>query len=386
MNSLMYILLVLGVLILLILPFSKCNLKFYILLVAAFFSFFGFLYDPFAQLDAVKVGSGVDLVRYFNELENFRFFGADYEGYLSQPLSRYYLLFFSQFDSNSFLPGVTAFFIYGINLFLIYKIGQMFHYSNSIISVGLIVFIAFNDYFSTINLIRYPMAMTLFFLILYWDMFCSIKITRLLYIIPILFHPGMVLMVLVRFVSLGNVKQSIILGLGACILFFFGFDSFFDSLISATDSLLGTSIFAAGLQAKTLSYTTDIVYQVPLLTLFVSVFITLILPFFTITLIGINKKWIVNNKQFIIMGCFLVGLSMFFLVTNISTGNMTTRISLAVSFLVGVLIMPIESALVKIRNGNFTYKVFNLLLIGYIIILLAVRWGKQYVSWIAPGL
>jgi hypothetical protein len=382
----MYLLLVFGTICLLIIPFFKYNLKFYMFFVAAFFSFFGFLYDPIAQLDAVKIGSGVDLVRYFDELARFRFYGDSYNGYLSQPLSRYYLMFFSNFDNDHLLPGVTTFLIYIINLTILYKIGKKNKFSDSIIAIGMITFIAFNDYFSTINTIRYPMAMTLFFLVLYWDLFCNIQFVKIFYIIPILFHPGITVLLLSRVISQGRLKYSIIFGIGFVAILISGFYEIFDYLINFTDSLFGTSIFASGLQTKTLSYTDGVVYQVPMLTLMVASFITLILPFFTFIVMRINEEWVIKNRKFITMECFLVIMSIFFLVTNISTGNMTTRISTAVSFFAGVLIMPIEYSFIRYYNEQINYRIFNLFFLGYIGILIVLRFGKQYVSWIAPGL
>ena len=368
----MYILFVLGTISLLVIPLLRCNLKFYIVFVAAFFAFFGFLYDPIAQWDAVKTGGGVDLVRYFGELEKFRFLGDNYEGYSSQPLSRYYLMFFSNFDSNHWLPCITAFIIYFINLILIYKIGKQSNYSKSIIAIGFITFVSFNDYFGTINTIRYPLAVTLFFLVMYWDLFCCIRFSKFLYIVPILFHPGVSIFLLARIMSQGRFKYS--LGFGAIFIAIFvsGFDKIFDYLISYTDSLFGTSVFAIGLQAKTLSYTNDVVYQVPLLTTVTSLFMTISLPFFSVILLHINKKWAKKNRKFITMESFLVIMSLFFLVTNISTGNMTTRIATAVSFFSGVLIMPIEYAFIQYYHKNFNYKIFNIVLFSYIAVLLAV--------------
>lgn len=377
----MYILFALGTILLLIIPLLQCNLKFYIVFVAAFFAFFGFLYDPIAQWDAVKVGQGVDLVRYFDELENFRFFGDSYEGYMSQPLSRYYLMFFSNFNSNHWLPCITAFIIYLVNLILIYKIGKRNDYSMSVIAIGMITFIALNDYFSAIAAIRYPMAMTLFFLVLYWDLFCHIKFSKILYIIPILFHPGTSLLLLARIMSQGRLKYSLFFGIACIAVLVSGFDWIFDYIINYTDS-----IFFTGLQAKTLSYTTGFVYQVPLLTMVVAIFLTLSLPFFTFVLMLINKEWAKQNRKFITMESFLVIMSAVFLVTNISTGNMTARIAGAVSFFSGVLVMPIEYAFIKYYHKNFNYKFFNTLLFGYIAVLIVIKYGKQYISWIAPGL
>ena len=156
----------------------------------------------------------IDIIRMYDEMHTLRILGWDgLNEYNEAPLSKLYLYLISLTGSNHLLSIVNCFFVYFLLLYIIYKVGNKLKIADRINCLG-ILFIAMSIKYATVNTnIRHPLAITIFFVILMYDLIghknrvcCLIG-----YIVSILLHPSMIILLCIRIISRFSLKYSIII-------------------------------------------------------------------------------------------------------------------------------------------------------------------------------
>lgn len=172
---------------------------------------------PIIFIDLVDVLSPtgyIDIIRMYDEMHTLRILGWDgLNEYNEAPLSKLYLYLISLTGSNHLLSIVNCFFVYFLLLYIIYKVGNKLKIADRINCLG-ILFIAMSIKYATVNTnIRHPLAITIFFVILMYDLIghknrvcCLIG-----YIVSILLHPSMIILLCIRIISRFSLKYSIII-------------------------------------------------------------------------------------------------------------------------------------------------------------------------------
>lgn len=204
----MYTFFVLGLLFLAMLSFIRIDTKVYCAMIIIYSAIFLYNFDPYLPLQANPIYS-VDSIRYFATIDNFRVLGDSYDKYAGSPLSRLYLYGFSQlFSDNNLIYPITIFIYYGVSFYILYKFAKKNSFSIYATNVTMILFFVTSDVMKTIEGIRYPIAVSLFMLVFYYDVIVSKRYIAILYIIPFLMHTGTIMLIVLRVMSSLEMKKS----------------------------------------------------------------------------------------------------------------------------------------------------------------------------------
>lgn len=312
---------------------SKIPIKLYFLWMMAIFSIVAFIYDPFLQA-RISGTDGVDLCRHFDTLDMIRL-GLTDSVYIEAPLSALYLnLIAYLFDNNHFLPVISLWIYYGIYFFVMNKFLSYTGVDEALkfFSIGLCILC--DVFFWSMDNIRYPIAIMLFSLVLYYDTVSKAKTVAILYILPILMHPGILILLSIRIMAKFKFIYSVILLSLLGIIMTQYYESILMSAISVFASLPDIQSLFLAISMKSINYSTESVYDIPLIYRVLNIYITLCL-FFVYCLarnIGIDNN--IQIKILCRMTLLTVFLSTVGTVANFMEGNFTARIlSIAPVFL-----------------------------------------------------
>lgn len=145
-----------------------------------------------------------DLFWHYQTLRSFKTMGLEYfsEFNKSESLPVYGLYFYliSLLPDERFLPAITAFLVYGMNFYIIYRLSKRFELDKRGIIILMIFVLCNLNYSGVIMGIRFNLAVTTCFLGLYLDIVekKSILITWPLYVLSLLMHSSIYIMLLVR--------------------------------------------------------------------------------------------------------------------------------------------------------------------------------------------
>lgn len=363
--------------------FFKIKPKVYFTISMLTLGIYAFLFDPIAQW-AVFGGHGMDSIRYYEMLDYFRAYGFNTELYEREPLSTIYLYLLSLLPGYSGTAVITFFITYGIPGILLIKIGKRNYYPDYIINIGLCLYIIFGDYLRAVNGVRYPVAIALFCLALYYDLFSKKKYKKLFYIFPFFMHTGSSLYIISRFVSTKKIKWTVL----GVIIFFFIYQYFLDYILMIMHMVLdplGLGLVVLGVEGKILSYATNdhVVYQQSLLTeiMMILVFIPW-LAINTIAQFSLKNSLTTQEKVVLNSGWVLLLISLVCFVTGLSTGNIPGRIVSYANFPIAILGMRFIASKSQIWIWARLRKVIIYCLILYSFIYILILLLKHYPSWL----
>ncbi|WP_024860107.1 hypothetical protein [Ruminococcus flavefaciens] len=150
------------------------NSKMYVATAVILLSVIAYLFDPIKAW--IENGNYTDLYRFFQDMEAFRVYGwnGDREyfstTYNNLPLVKMFLYFISLLGNFRFLSLITCLIVYGFFGKLLCDIQCDEMRDARFASTGMFMFIAMENFKVAITNIRMPIGMTLFCLILYYDM------------------------------------------------------------------------------------------------------------------------------------------------------------------------------------------------------------------------
>lgn len=199
-------------------------------------------YDPIAAY--IYNGYYVDTVRMFAEMDAMYLSGWEvWTPYDNLILSKTYLYLFSLTGVNNLLPIVTCFIVYFLQSYTIFNLGKYFKATNKQILYANLIVILMTSYFNVVTNIRYPLAIALLGYLLMMDLIkqkhrilCFIG-----YIVIANLHQGVLLVILLRYLSVFKLKYNIIILVLLCIILNTNFD-FLLGMILQNDSGLLLSI------------------------------------------------------------------------------------------------------------------------------------------------
>lgn len=159
------------------------------------------LFDPIDTY--LTTGFYVDTVRIFNEIDVFRnngWYATDvYDNFIFSKLYIYSFSFLDK-DFDYLLPFINSFIVYFIALYMTYAISKRFKLSNKTINFSLLYIALMFSYFNITTNIRYPLAMSIAFILLFVDIVNAKH--RLLcfigYLLLLMLHPGVIFVIILR--------------------------------------------------------------------------------------------------------------------------------------------------------------------------------------------
>ncbi len=328
----------------------------YLLAVIVIMSIFAYLFDPILAWEQ-SGGSGMDGVRYYGIVDSFRTWGWNDEFFIGVPGSSVLLYFYSLFPNNHFMQLINFVIYMLIVMGTVYEIGKELSLANRNIVTGLFFAFLFTGFVSVINSIRYPMAVALFIFVLYLDVFRNHLWAKILYIVPVLTHPGSAMFVLIRFWARGNIAYSILLLMMLAIIFTISGYGIADILLSFSSFLSPDAVVLIGMADKASSYTSEAVYDIGLILRICIVLVSLLMLLISIHIIRI--KYEIENKSLRLicnMGVIIPVFGMAALFT-IEDSNISSRLVLSGFF--AFYFSVIYLFLVKIYSQSKA-KLFNI--------------------------
>lgn len=360
---------------------TKIPVKLYMLWPIAIFSIVAFLYDPFMQARFYG-GDGVDLCRHFDSLDSIRL-GFDDGLYIEAPLSALYLRMVAYlFDDNSFLPLISTWIYYGLAFFICNKFFALLKLSAPLRRFAICMILMCGVFFGNMNNIRYPLATVIFFAGMYFDIIASKAKRNLLYICAFLMHPGTIILFLVRCIANVKLKYSIIIFAILSLFVANYYETLIITLISILTPFPDIQMTVSAVLLKSVSYSTNDVYDVPLLFKVLNIYISCVLMVSAL----FNMYYSRCNTIFKYiqrMALVVVLLSFIGTITNFMDGNFADRLMSIVPFLIALLVSDTLMGMER-KNKNYMYikSIFFLLALPYI----GVYLFKVYPNWIYLGL
>ena len=354
---------------------TKIPIKLYMMWIMTIFSMIAFLYDPFiqARLDG---GAGLDLCRHFDSLDLIRL-GLDDGLYIEAPLSALYLKIIAHtFEDNNFLPLISIWIYYGLVFFTCNKFFHLLQLNTSLQRFTICMILMCGVFFGVMNNIRYPLAIAIFFLGLYYDVTKKYIFTVLLYCLAALMHPGSIMLLIVRCISMIRLKFSIVF---FTVMTFFIFIGVAVSLLSPFPEV---QVLLLSISMKAVHYSVDSIYDVPLLYRVLTIYMSCFLIFCYM----VHKYYGQYRQEFrniYRMTIFVTLLSFLGSITNFMEGNFASRLMSIAPFFIALLVSDTLLCLSK-ENKNYMYVkiLFFLLALPYICVYLF----KVYPNWIYLGL
>lgn len=346
------------------------------------FSIIAFCYDPYLQASTNVHGSGVDLCRHFDSLDYIRMNGSK-NIYIEAPLSALYLFLVANiFDNNHYLPMISIWIFYGISFFSLFKFLNYFDLDDDIKRFSVSIFLCVTEFFAPMNNIRYPIATSIFLLILFYDVVKQYKFAKYLYLIPICMHPGIIFAVMVRYISIVRIKYVFFVA----IILFFGIYNYFDTLLMGLAGLfyefpaLQMQIISVGV--KFVNYSENVVYEVPLIHKIMSTY--MLLFFLGIFLLVNNYKSYFSKNIWFRMSLIVIILAIMGCITNFMGGNFTARFLSIAPFFSTIMTADIMKHYKNKSDGS--YFVVKMMIFIFAFIPLLVYLLKIYHGWIYVGL
>lgn len=361
---------------------TKIPIKLYMMWIITIFSIVAFLYDPFMQARMFG-GDGVDLCRHFDSLDLIRsgIMGEYY--HVEAPLSALYIRIIAyMFEDNNFLPLINTWIYYGVVFFTCNKFFNLLKLSAPIRRFAICMILMCDVFFAVINNIRYPLAVTIFFIGLYYDVTKKYVRTIFLYCLAVLMHPGITLLLIVRCISIMKLKVSIMFFPVMVFFIFAAFESTMSILISLLSPLPELQVLLLAISMKAVHYSVDGVYEVPLLYRVLIIYMSCFLIFCSV----INKYYGQYRHEFKYvyrMIVWVILLSIIGNITNFMEGNFSGRLMNMAPFFIALLVSDTLLCLSK-ENKNYIYVklLFFLFSLPYICVYLF----KIYPYWIYLGL
>lgn len=346
------------------------------------FSIIAFCYEPYLQASIDVHGSGVDLCRHFDSLDYIRMNGSE-NIYIEAPLSALYLFFVANiFDNNHYLPMISIWIFYGISFFSLFKFLNYFDLDDDIKRFSVSIFLCVTVFFAPMNNIRYPIATSMFLLVLFYDVVKGYKAAKYMYLLPICMHPGIIFAVLIRWLAVVQLKYVMII---SAILFFL-VNNYFDILILSVAGIFSEipsiQIQIISIAGKFTNYSEHVVYDVPLIYKLTSAYMTLL---FVVVFSFVNnydsyfKKNIWFRMSIIVIAVSIVGL-----ITNFMSGNFAGRFLSIVPFLSTIMIADVMNHHKSKNDGS--YFSFKLIIFIAAFIYLGVYLFRIYDGWLYLGL
>lgn len=108
-----------------------------------------------------------DLARYYNRISQMRgqdisvlhdFIDRGVDGWDATPLAGYYFFFISRFESNSWLPAITIFLVYGIMYFMLYHSAEVYKVNKGYLFLGAMFILTTYWFYDVCSGVRNGMA------------------------------------------------------------------------------------------------------------------------------------------------------------------------------------------------------------------------------------
>ena len=343
---------------------TNFNKKMYMGIVLISISFYAYIYDPPVTFD---------LYRHFLALDSIRLYGEYSLVYLTAPLSREYFFLIAKFNDNHLLPVVTSLLIYLISFFVINKACKKFGVVGNRELFVIFLFVALYEYPLMLSNIRYPLALALFSLFFYYDVFEQKKYFRMLYILLLFLHPGTAILIGLRILScLKRRYIFLILMVGTIAAYLIG-DNLLIIVLNIIAPVLNNDVFVTGMHDMFLNYTSEDAFRVAPVMLVPEILRSIFLLAVIVSVKCFCKENFIKYNDFFVFCSLGIFVAYITLLTGISNGNIFSRIG------VYYPIMSVFSFIVltgKLGNSNlFNIKIITL---SYIFLFFLVLWGKIY--------
>lgn len=265
-----------------------------------------------------------DLNRYYMQIDYFRVYGYDLlkryieEGFMEWDTYRvcaYYFYFISKLPSNSYLPSITIFIVYGLMLLTIYKAANRFNASKLNLFLGTMFFLSTYWFYDTYSGIRNGLAFAVIFSCAYFHLVerKNILLCCIGYVLACLTHSAAIMpvaFVLLTIITLNTsgkfLKYALIFGVtGGALLFGY--------LSEVTDNSFIQSIAGrTEVNANSSGFSTDTYFVVNVVTLVVVLAVVFYFSYYILKnehadeMKRINKFYLIN--LYFMVGCIFSGL------------------------------------------------------------------------------
>lgn len=359
---------------------SNINIKLYMLWIILVFSVTAFLYDPFMQV-SFSGGEGVDLCRHFESLDLIRL-GLDEGIYIEAPMSAVYLKVIAYlFDDNSFLPLISVLLNYGLVFFTFNKFFRLLKLNTSLQRCAICMILMCEVFFGIMNNIRYPFAITILFLGLYFDIVKNHMLSIFLYCLSVLMHPGVGMLLIVRCVSFIKLKYSIMCIAILTLVMSNYLETVLEVLISFFSPFPDFQVLLLAISLKGVTYSSGGIYTISLSFRLLTIYMSLFLLFCYL----VNRycgQYREEFKYVYRMSILIPLLSVVGIVTNFMGAHFSGRLMDISPFLIALLVVSALNDLSKNENYIFFKLIFFIIPIPYIC---AYLFGI-YPSWLYLGL
>ena len=376
----LYIGWVVSIIVLGICTMFKINPKHYILALVSCMAIFAYMFDPILAWEDTG-GSGMDGVRYYDMVDTFRTWGWNDTTYVGVPLSRALLYFYSLFPNNHFMQAINYVIYMSACLSIVYKIGKKIGADNSSIVTSMFFCFVFTEYLSIINAIRYPIAIGLVIIILYIDVIKSKWWGKFLYGIPVLMHPGSIMLIVIRFLAKWHVRYTcVFVSILLLVIDIIGID-LFDLMTRAVSFISPEAVVIIGVANKVSSYSSHIVYDVGL-AIRVKFFIICIM----MLLESVYVKKIMDRKnllvEFVNMGALVpfIAMLLFFLIddSNAAVRLAGSGFSAFYFSIMYLYLMQMSKSNNRVNNFNIKFLYWNIAIGWFFIHALKIDYGYLY--------
>lgn len=361
--------LILGFVLLGLLSFTNISIKKYIFLSILFLAIFAYNFDPIYVYN--RYNYYTDLIRIFEDVDSFRAMGYEYYGYMSAPLSRLYISFFGIFFSdNNILVFTTVVIIYFVNFYILYRIGKDNKCDKNNIMFNMFLFMGIFNYLSAVVNIRYPIVISIFFMILYFDLVLNYKWVKVVYFLLILMHPGSIIFFIIRLITRTKLKYSLIYSIISLILLNLFMDKIFIYIIN-----LGMDFFI-DMQGKFLTYADMSNFDEATYSYFIINIIKLVYVVILIYDIKkyLSKDWICRYRKYINFSILISMISFLCIIFN--NYQLLIRISDILIMYICVFSMLVLNKIKEKNKKMFLLKYYFMWIL--LVIYLMFYFGQTY--------
>lgn len=186
------------------------NIKFVFFIISLILAIIAYNITPYKSLD---------LYHHFQILNNCRAFGFGYlinhSDFSNLPVGALYFYIISLLGNNSFLPAISVFIYYYSILSIITEVAKKYNFNKSGLWLSAVLFLFVSNYIGAASGIRNPLTISLFAYIFYKECFFgwNKKLVFILYILLCLFHPSILILLVLRLLLLIPKKYSKIISI-----------------------------------------------------------------------------------------------------------------------------------------------------------------------------